>query len=41
MKTNSTISAQADDLFAGEAWFDRIEAEIRGASVVSIGPPGS
>ena len=30
MKTSSTTSAQADDLFAGEVWFDPIEAGIRG-----------
>jgi transposase-like protein len=30
MKTNSTTSARVDDLFAGEAWFDPIEAGIRG-----------
>jgi transposase-like protein len=30
MKTNGTTSAQADDLFAGEVWFDPIEAGIRG-----------
>jgi transposase-like protein len=30
MKTNSTTSAQADDLFAGKAWFDPIEMGIRG-----------
>jgi putative transposase len=30
MKTNSTTSAHADDLFAGEAWFDPIEAGIGG-----------
>jgi transposase-like protein len=30
MKTNSTTSAEASALFAGETWFDPIEAGIRG-----------
>ena len=30
MKTNSTTSAEAGALFAGETWFDPIEAGIRG-----------
>jgi transposase-like protein len=30
MKTNSTTSAEAGALFAGETWFDPIEAAIRG-----------
>ena len=30
MKTNSTSSPRMGDLFAGEAWFDPIEAGIRG-----------
>ena len=30
MNKDSTTAANAEDLFAGEAWFDPIEAGIRG-----------